>query len=61
MPQNFGLLETFDLFYKMHFVLDLDFDESMTNMMHFVQHYLYEDDGGKRPSPSMKTLFNRMI
>lgn len=61
MPSDFGFDETFNLFYKMHDVLDLEFDEGIGNMMTFIRNFMYNDNQGKRPTPKMRDIFNRLI
>lgn len=61
MPSGFGFFETFDLFYKMHEVLNLDFDERIGHVMLFIKNFIYKDTRGKNPTPKMKATFNRLI
>ncbi|XP_055307444.1 uncharacterized protein LOC129571654 [Sitodiplosis mosellana] len=42
VPTHFSFIETFDLLFKLHHVLNFDFDVNLKNMMNFVEFYMYK-------------------
>lgn len=62
MPYEFDAIRTFDVFFKLIKILDLNFDKNILNMMNFVQYFIYNQHGeGIKPTPRMEDVFNRMI
>lgn len=62
VPKEFSFEQTVDLFFKMHYVLSLEFDPRLENVFLFMEHYIYEMEGGaKRPYTTMIELSNLVI
>lgn len=62
LPREYGIVETYDLFFKVHKVLNLSFNPVIYNMMNFVQTFIYKlEDGQRKPSNSMKAVYNDLI
>lgn len=62
VPTEFSFEQTVDLFFKMHYVLSLEFDPRMGNVFLFMEHYIYKMEGGeKTPYTSMIELSNLIV
>lgn len=42
MPEKFGILETFDMLFKIHKIFNLNFDVNLRNMFFFIQNEIYK-------------------
>lgn len=42
MPEKFGILETFDMLFKIHKIFNLNFDVNLKNMFFFIQDEIYK-------------------
>lgn len=62
VPTEFSFEQTVDLFFKMHYVLSLEFDPRLENVFLFMEHYIYKMEGGtKTPYTTMIELSNLVI
>lgn len=62
MPVGFNAIQTFDIFFKLHKVFNLNFDRNIANALNFVQHYLYNfDEQGVKMTPRMEDVYNRTV
>lgn len=62
VPKEYSFEQTIDLFFKMHYVLSLEFDPRLENVFSFMEHYIYEMEGGaKQPYTTMIELSNAII
>lgn len=41
VPDDFDAAQTFDLFFKVHKVFNLDFDPNIKPMMQFIEHSIF--------------------
>lgn len=61
MPDGFGILETFDLFYKIHKVFNLKFEVNLKNMFCFIQNHIYKQtDKELKPTNRMTEIFSKL-
>lgn len=44
VPDNFQFVDVMDLFFKIHKILDLDFQPSIKSMMNFIEVFIFEMD-----------------
>lgn len=52
-------METLDLYFKLHHVFEIKFDERLQNVMFFMKHYWFKmKDGAKKPTTKMIELQN---
>lgn len=59
IPDNFSFMETLDLYFKLHHVFEIKFDERLQNVMFFMKHYWFKmKDGAKKPTTKMIELQN---
>lgn len=58
VPRNFTFHETFDLWFKSHFVFDLCFDFNLNPMLSFVQEFFYEIKSDYKFSNNMIQFYN---
>lgn len=42
LPTNFTFAEAFDLFFKLHFVINIHYGDSIKTMMEFIEAFFYE-------------------
>lgn len=62
MPGNFSFMETLDLYFKLHHVFEIKFDERLQNVMFFLKHYMFKmKDGTKKPTTKMIELHDYLI
>lgn len=64
IPPSYDIVHTFDIFFKIHHIFDLNFDKNIVNAVHFIQHFIYNMTDiniyGK-PSTRMEDVWNRLI
>lgn len=61
MPDEFGILETFDLLFKIHKVFNLSFEVNLKNMFCFIQNYVYKQiDRDMKPTNRMTDIFSKL-
>lgn len=62
MPNGYTILQTFDVFFKVHKIFDLNFDKNIINAMHFIEHYLYKMiDKNVSITTRMQDIHNRIV
>lgn len=42
MPKDFGILETFDILFKIHKIFEQNYDPNLKGMFSFIQNYIYK-------------------
>lgn len=61
LPLGYGIAAVFDIFFKAHKIFNMNFNPALSNMMNFVQTFVYElQDGQKAASYSMKEIYNQI-
>ncbi|XP_031617244.1 uncharacterized protein LOC116337077 [Contarinia nasturtii] len=60
LPFEFGILETFDIFFKLHHVFHMKFDKALENMIVFMQRLIYKLEKGKQSTANMKNVFEKL-
>lgn len=61
MPEKFGILETFDMLFKIHKIFDLNFDVNLKNMFFFIQNEIYgQADADFEPTNRMDEISNML-
>lgn len=61
MPVDFDAAQTFDLFLKLHFVFDTEFQTNLIPMVNFLLHFVFQMKVPKFvPSTKMKEVFNKL-
>lgn len=60
VPDDYGIVQTFDLFLKSHKSIGLHFDPSIAAMANFCLHFFYGIKALSRPSPLLKSLCERI-
>lgn len=61
MPEKFGILETFDMLFKIHKIFDLNFDVNLKNMFFFIQNEIYKQaDVDFEPTNRMDEISNML-
>lgn len=62
MPNGYTIVQTFDVFFKVHKIFDLNFDKNIINAMHFIEHYLYKMiDKDVSITTRMQDIYNRVV
>lgn len=67
MPETFSVIEIFDVFFKLHNILDVAYEPNIEPMMNFLAHFMYDFDdnatNGKKkkfvPKIRMHEMFNK--
>lgn len=58
---GYDLVQTVDLFFKIHFVFNLNFDPNLVPMMNFMKCYIYElHDDSFVPSTTMIDIWTKL-
>lgn len=60
LPTEYGFIQTFDVFFKLHHVLGLRFDKTLENMVTFLQRLVYGLNKGKTSTANMKQFFEKL-
>lgn len=58
LPVNWKAVEVLDFFFKIHYILELNFHPALQNMITFLQNYFYKSANIKKPTQAMKELIN---
>lgn len=61
LPSEYGIIETFDTFFKLHHVFGLTFDKVLENMVVFIQRLIYNLRKGKASSANMQNFFEKLL
>lgn len=62
MPEGFDIGQTFDMFFKLHKVFNLNFEPNIKNAMNFVQHFIYGfKERGIKMTTRMEDVYNRVM
>lgn len=62
MPNGNNILQTFDIYFKVHKIFNLNFDKNIMNAMHFVQYYVYKmEEDNVKMTTRMEDVYNRII
>lgn len=62
MPQGFDIGLTFDVFFKLHKIFNLNFEPNIKNAMNFVQHFVYGfKERGVKMTTRMEDVHNRVL
>lgn len=59
VPIEFSFSQVFDLFFKIHHVFNVHYEDNLKNMMNFLQHFIYQIPGVVTPD-SMKLIFQQL-
>lgn len=61
LPHDFTFAQTIDLFFKIHDIFEIKFDERLQNAIFFLKHYTYKMKQGKmNPTTKMIELYNHL-
>lgn len=63
LPKEFDAAQLLDLFYKVHIVLNINFDPNLHKMMMFVQSLIFKFREGKnnfKPTAHMLKVFDEL-
>lgn len=61
LPHDFTFAQTIDLFFKIHDIFEIKFDERLQNAIFFLKHYTYKMKQGKmKPTTKMIELYNHL-
>lgn len=61
VPLCYDLVRTVDLYFKIHFVFNLNFDPNLAPMMNFMKYYVYElHNDSFTPSTKMIDIWNKI-
>lgn len=62
IPPEFSFSMVIDLYFKLHHIFEMKFDERLQNAMFFLKHYVYKmKEGAKKPSTKMIDLHNHLL
>lgn len=61
LPPGYNMMQTFDVFFKLHFVLGLDFDKALENMALFIQRLIFNLRKGKSSTACMQTFLEKLL
>lgn len=55
MPETFSVIEVFDVFFKLHNVLNVSYEPNLQAMMNFLAYFVYSfDDNGSSGTENKK-------
>lgn len=57
LPITCNFLKAFDLFFKLHKIFDLKFEPNISNVMRFVEYFIYKIQT-EQPTDRMLEIFN---
>lgn len=61
LPEQFSILETFDMLFKIHKIFNLNFDVNLKNMFFFIQDEIYKQtDVDFEPTNRMGEISNML-
>lgn len=60
MPSNFDFLSTFDMFFKCHKIFHIEYSPSIVKLMHFIDHYFFDDDSEAAVTVTMKKIAEKL-
>lgn len=61
IPETYDIISVIDLFYKLHFVFDVDFEPNVSPMMVFLQRFVYNMiDRNRTPTNRMKEFWHKV-
>lgn len=61
VPDEFGFHQVIDLYFKLHHLFEIKFDDRLKNTFDFIQHYLYKlNHGACKPTTKMIELHHRL-
>lgn len=62
IPMDWSFTQVVDIFFKIHFVFKIEFDENIKNMMFFFKRFFYGliIEKKKKPTTRMRDLFDRV-
>lgn len=63
LPKDFDVAQLLDLFYKVHIVLNINFDANLHKMMMFLQALVFKFREGKnsyKPTAHMLEIFDEL-
>lgn len=59
VPEDYSFIETFDLLFKFHYVLNFSFDDNLKTLMNFIQHFYYKIEFPQiKMSPHQMRVYN---
>lgn len=62
LPDDFSFEQVIDVFFKMHYVFEIKFDERLENTMYFLKNFTYKmNDRIRKPTTKMIELHDRLI
>lgn len=61
LPPGFSFAQTIDLYFKIHEIFGIKFDERLQHAMFFLKHYIYKmKEGNRKPTTKLIELYNRL-
>lgn len=61
LPPGFSFAQTIDLYFKIHEIFGIKFDERLQHAMFFLKHYIYKmEEGNRKPTTKLIELYNRL-
>lgn len=61
LPSDYTIVEAFDVFFKLHFILGLSFDKALENIIIFIQRLIYKLRKGKSSTPIMQSYIEKLM
>lgn len=61
LPDHFSFAQVIDVFFKMHFVFDIKFDERLQNTMFFLKIFMYKMNEARKATTKMVELHERLL
>lgn len=61
VPSEHNIVQTFDIYFKLHFVLDLEFDSALENVILFIKRLIYSLRKGKASTAYMQNFLEKLL
>lgn len=62
LPPGFTFAETIDLYFKIHEIFGIKFDERLQQAIFFLKHYIFKmKEGNRRPTTKLIELHNHLL
>lgn len=62
LPPNFSFAQTIDIYFKIHEIFGIKFDERLQCVMFYLKYYVYKmKEGNRKPSTKIIELHNHLL
>lgn len=62
LPLDFSFAQAIDIYFKLHDIFEIKFDERLQAAMYFLKHYIFGmKEGSRKPTTKMIELHNYLL